>query len=449
MDLKLRMFHVANAPMADGFRRKELLLLSDEDFENKLGFIQWAFPTTEPSKHLSNAPVLDLGSAIWLAKNHEVSEFLESMTVRFLEFLKSNPHWKCKYNHNHLRISRAIQSIRILHSWELASWFYNKVKELAGISLSQMENSNRYWAYYASPIHDRIAGAFVGLAIGDALGAPVEFLPRGTFDTVTSYGAGEHFKLPAGAWTDDTAMAICLAQNIIENDGLAIDDLLNKFCDWAEHGSNTSTGVAVGIGQNTLRVLGDYRRNGYLEALPFGSKNDGNGSLMRLAPIACHAYSDVELARSLASNQSKATHASRPAEQSCQLLAEILCMLISGHDMNSAIKASTQRDWGQAVRSILSRNLANESSEDVTASGYVIEMLHAALWSVNNSKDFKSATLKAVNLGDDANTVGAIAGQIAGAIYGYSSIPKDLKTGLINERELYVTSQLIARSSKI
>ena len=209
-----------------------------------------------------------------------------------------------------------------MHSWELASWFYNKVKELAGISLSQMENSNRYWAYYASPIHDRIAGAFVGLAIGDALGAPVEFLPRGTFDTVTSYRAGGHFKLPAGAWTDDTAMAICLAQNIIENDGLAIDDLLNKFCDWAEHGSNTSTGVAVGIGQNTLRVLGDYRRNGYLEALPFGCKNDGNGSLMRLAPIACHAYSDVELARSLAINQFKATHASRPAEQSCQLLAQ-------------------------------------------------------------------------------------------------------------------------------
>ncbi len=93
MDLKLRMFHVANAPMADGFRRKELLLLSDEDFENKHGFIQWAFPTTEPSKHLSNAPVLDLGSAIWLAKNHEVAEFLESMTVRFLEFLKSNHNW--------------------------------------------------------------------------------------------------------------------------------------------------------------------------------------------------------------------------------------------------------------------------------------------------------------------------------------------------------------------
>lgn len=448
MDLKLRMFHVANAPMADGFRRIELLSLSDEDFENKHGFIQWAFPITEPSKHLSNAPVLDLGSAIWLAKNHEVSEFLESMTVRFLEFLKSNPHWKCKYNHNHLRISRAIQSIRILHSWELASWFYNKVKDLAGDSLSQMENSNRYWAYYASPIHDRIAGAFVGLAIGDALGAPVEFAPRGTFGAVTSYRAGGRFKLPAGAWTDDTAMAICLAQNIIENGGLEINDLLNKFCDWAEHGSNTSTGVAVGIGQNTLRALGDYRRNGYLEALPLGSKNDGNGSLMRLSPVVGHAYSDVELARSMASSQSKATHSSRVAEQSCQLLVEILCMLINGKNMRSALDVSSQRDWGQAVQSILDRQLTDEPAENVIASGYVIETLHAALWSVINSKSFETAVLKAVNLGDDADTVGAITGQIAGAMYGYSSIPEYLRTGLINERELYVTSQLITRPLK-
>ena len=101
--------------------------MSDEDFESKHSFIQWAFPTPESSNQVSNAPVLDLETAVWLAEKPEVSAFLEAMTVRFLEFLSVNEHWKQRYNHNHLRISRAIQSLRLLHSWELANWFYNKV----------------------------------------------------------------------------------------------------------------------------------------------------------------------------------------------------------------------------------------------------------------------------------------------------------------------------------
>ena len=155
----------------------------------------------------------------------------------------------------------------------------------------------------------------MGLAMGDALGAPVEFSPRGTFAPVTAYRSGGRFKLPAGAWTDDTAMSLCLAESLIKNDGLNVTDLLDTFCDWAETGSNTSTGIAVGIGQNTLRVLGDYRRNGYLKALRFGAKNDGNGSLMRLAPVACYACPDIDKSRVLASQQSRATHASHPADQ--------------------------------------------------------------------------------------------------------------------------------------
>ena len=137
----MKMFHDANAPLADGFRRKELLSISNEDFESRHGFIQWAFPTPESSNQVSTAPVLDLETAVWLAEKPEVSTFLEAMTVRFLEFLSITEHWKQSYNHNHLRISRAIQSLRLLHSWELADWFYNKVKEFAGDSLPVMERA--------------------------------------------------------------------------------------------------------------------------------------------------------------------------------------------------------------------------------------------------------------------------------------------------------------------
>lgn len=448
MNFRMRMFHDANAPLADGLRRKELLSISNEDFESKHGFIQWAFPTPESSNQVSNAPVLDLETAVWLAEKPEVSTFLEAMTVRFLEFLSVNDHWKQRYNHNHLRISRAIQSLRLLHSWELADWFYNKVKEFAGDSFPLMEEANRYWSYYASPVHDRVAGAFVGLAIGDALGAPVEFADRGTFEPVTSYRSGGRFNLPAGAWTDDTAMALCLAQSLIEKKTLDNGDLLNRFCDWAENGTNTSTGIAVGIGQNTLRVLGDFRRNGYLEALPFGAKNDGNGSLMRLAPVSCFAKDNIEEAVVLAGLQSRATHASRHAEECCQILAELLCHLISGKPLMWAVEQAHNRPRNNEISMMMHRNIVEESADDIQSGGYVINTLHAALWSNLTADSFESAVLRACNLGDDADTTAAVAGQIAGAIYGYSNIPQDLKDGLKDERKLYVTSQFLSQSGR-
>ena len=448
MNLRMRMFHDANAPLADGFRRKELPSISNEDFESKHGFIQWAFPTPESSNQVSDAPVLDLETAVWLAEKPEVSTFLEAMTVRFLEFLSVSQHWKQRYNHNHLRISRAILSLRLLHSWELADWFYNKVKEFSGDSFHLMEEANRYWSHYASPLHDRTAGSFVGLAIGDALGAPVEFADRGTFEPVTAYRSGGRFNLPAGAWTDDTAMALCLAQSLIEQKTLDNEDLLNRFCDWAENGTNTSTGIAVGIGQNALRVLGDFRRNGYLEALPFGAKNDGNGSLMRLAPVACFANDNIEEALVLASLNSKATHASRHAEQCCQILAGLLCKIINGEPLTSALEEIRKSPMNNEVSLMMHRNLVEESDDDIQSGGYVIDTLHAALWSTITTDSFKSAVLRACNLGDDADTTAAVTGQIAGAMCGYSNIPQDLKDGLKDERKLYVTSQFLSQRGR-
>ena len=311
-----------------------------------------------------------------------------------------------------------------------------------------MEEADRYWAYYASPVHDRIAGAFVGLAIGDALGAPVEFADRGTFEPVTAYRSGGRFNLPAGAWTDDTAMALCLAQSLIEKRTLDNGDLLNRFCDWAENGTNTSTGIAVGIGQNTLRVLGDFRRNGYLEALPFGAKNDGNGSLMRLAPVSCFAKDNIEEAVVLAGLQSRATHASRHAEECCQILAELLCHLISGKPLMWAVEQAHNRPRNNEISMMMHRNIVEESADDIQSGGYVINTLHAALWSNLTADSFESAVLRACNLGDDADTTAAVAGQIAGAIYGYSNIPQDLKDGLKDERKLYVTSQFLSQSGR-
>ncbi len=158
--MKLKRFLDTKAPLANGHKRDSLLMMPDHKFESNHGFTQWAVPTAEKSNHNFNAPVLDLGSAIWLAERKDVSKFFENMSVRFLEFLKRNDHWKSLYEHNHLRVSRAIDSLRPLHSWELADWFYAKVKAFADSSYELMSDARTQWGRKASVEHDRIAGAF-------------------------------------------------------------------------------------------------------------------------------------------------------------------------------------------------------------------------------------------------------------------------------------------------
>ena len=443
MKLPLKMFHDGSAPLANGLRRDNILLMSDTEFESNHGFIQWAFPTNLKSRSLSTAPVLDAASAITLSSSQDVVEFLEKMAVRFLEFLKRNDHWIVPYNHNHARISRAITSLRLLHSCELASWFYQEVIRLAGADFDKMHKSNKFWSSYASPLSDQIAGCFVGLAIGDALGAPVEFCRRGTFAEVTAYREGGKFNLPSGAWTDDTAMALCLADSLIKNDGLNTNDLLEGFCEWASDGVNTSTGVAVGIGQNTLRTLGSYKRDGSLEAKAFGSKNDGNGSIMRLAAVPCRYAHDIEGGNTVARGQSKTTHASTLAQECSHYLSELITHLFQGRTLDEARYILSKQTWSDPATHALLIELKGLDATAIRSSGYVIDTLQAAIWAVQTTQSFEAAVIKAVNLGDDADTVGAVTGQIAGAMYGYSKVPKALKEGLIDERKLYVTSQFL------
>jgi len=447
--VKVLDFHQGRTLLSSGHGRADLLTLTDADFERHHGFIQWAFPTPEKSYHNFSAPLLDLGTAIWLAEDGDSLDFLERMTVRFLKFLKDNSHWRASYNHNHLRVTRVINSLRTLHSWELAQWFHEQVVHLAGDSYEQMRRPRLFWDAQSDPRHDRIAGSFVGLAIGDALGAPVEFTPRGQFPFVQGYQGGGRFKLPAGAWTDDTAMALCLADSLIANDGLNPGDLLQRFCNWAEHGENSSTGVTVGIGQNTLRALGDYRRTGRLEAEAFGAKTDGNGSLMRLSPAVCFASQNIDAAIKIAVDQSRTTHASVIAEECCKFTAAMIFKLLRGADYKSAKEYGLALGLSDDLRGAISGSLTGVYDAHIPSGGYVLDSLRASLWCIENGDSFESAVLLAVNLGDDADTTAAITGQIAGAMYGYSAIPKALKDGLIGERRLYVTSQFLAHGPQV
>ena len=283
---------------------------------------------------------------------------------------------------------------------------------------------------------DRSRGAFLGLATGDALGAPVEFTRRGEFPLVTDMKPGGYFNLPKGAWTDDTAMALCLADSLLEDPGLNITDLMDRFLRWIDLAENTSTGKAIGLGQNTIFVLGHYRRSGALEAPYIKGKSDGNGSIMRLAPIACAYWRETDLARSLAIKQSRATHASALASSACDFLALVLCELIKGSSFEEALNLGSKYKFEPEVLAIAQGLWAQKSMQEVKSGGFVIDTLEAACWCIWHSDSFESALIKAVNLGHDADTVAAVTGQIAGALYGADAIPKRWLDDLVQKDKI-------------
>ena len=272
-------------------------------------------------------------------------------------------------------------------------------------------------------IRDRVIGAMLGLATGDALGAPVEFNRRGEFPYVTDMQSGGYFRLPLGAWTDDTAMALCLADSLIHNPELDLEDLMDRFIRWVDFSENTSTGKCIGLGQNTFFVLGNYRRTRSLLAPSNKGKSDGNGSIMRIAPIPCLYWQYPEIARQLAIKQSYATHASVLAASACDFLSLILCDLIRGVSFEEALSLAGKYEFAPDIRSVALGHWANKTVDEISSSGFVVHTLEAACWCVWNTSSFEDALIKAVNLGEDADTVAAVTGQIAGALYGKNVIP--------------------------
>jgi len=277
----------------------------------------------------------------------------------------------------------------------------------------------------------RLKGCMFGLAIGDAMGAPVEFMKRGTFTPVTEYRSGGIFNLNAGEWTDDTAMALCLAQSLIDSNGFDPKDQLDKYLMWIDNGYMSSSGKAVGLGQTCGRSLVRYRRIGQPYTDIKHEKFSGNGSLMRLAPICLYYVNDFNQAVHYAALNSKTTHGSPIAVDSCRYFAYVVVHLLNGYEKNMIFSNKFIHDvytffndspLHKELEPIVNGDFMTKSEDEIFSTGYAIHSLEAAMWSFYHTKSFKEAILKAVNLGDDADTVGAITGQIAGAYYSYDGI---------------------------
>jgi ADP-ribosyl-[dinitrogen reductase] hydrolase len=267
---------------------------------------------------------------------------------------------------------------------------------------------------------DRGIGALLGLAAGDAVGTTLEFTTRDRRAPLTDMVGGGPFHLKAGEWTDDTSMALCLADSLLACDALDPRDLMDRFVRWYRHGENSVNGRCFDIGVQTRRALESYERTGIALAGPTDASSGGNGSIMRLSPVAIRWHRDVARARDEAREQSRTTHGAPEPVDACALLAEILVDAIVTGDNEYVLRA---RSATEPKIDAIARGGWRRSRDEIRSSGYVVDTLEAALWAVNESGSFEQAVLLAANLGDDADTVAAVTGQIAGALWGRAGIP--------------------------
>ncbi|MCC5952029.1 MAG: ADP-ribosylglycohydrolase family protein [Acidimicrobiia bacterium] len=274
---------------------------------------------------------------------------------------------------------------------------------------------------------DRAIGTLMGLACGDAVGTTVEFRTPGSFEPLTDMVGGGPFRLNAGEWTDDTSMALCLAESILDCGGLDPSDQLRRYLLWADEGYLSSNGRCFDIGGTTGAGLERYRRTGepFEDPANVDQESAANGSLMRLAAVPIRWHAAPEVAAAMAGESSRTTHgATRPVD-ACRLLGAIVAGLIGGEDAD-VVLAPDYWSWGPlhpAVEAVARGSWRHKEPPQIRGTGYCIDALEAALWAVGRAEDVEDAILRAANLGDDADTTAAIAGQIAGARWGASAIP--------------------------
>lgn len=302
---------------------------------------------------------------------------------------------------------------------------------------------------------DRHAGCLLGLAVGDALGTTLEFSRKGDVTPISDIVGGGPFGLDAGQWTDDTSMALCLADSLVACNGFDAADQMRRYVRWWREGVRSSRpGNCFDIGATVRAALRRFERSGD----PFAGSTDpqtaGNGSLMRLAPVPMFYRDEPTAAIARAAESSKTTHAATEAVDACRYFAALVVGALSGASkaaLTSDLFAPEGIRWREhplapAVERIATGSYKDVDASRIRASAYVIHTLEAALWAFYHSSSFEEGALLAVNLGEDADTTGAVFGQLAGAYYGKAGIPARWLEQLYQEKVIEDLATALYRS---
>jgi ADP-ribosyl-[dinitrogen reductase] hydrolase len=304
-------------------------------------------------------------------------------------------------------------------------------------------------------MRERYLGSLLGLAAGDALGTTLEFQPPGSFTPLQDMIGGGPFRLEPGQWTDDTSMALCLAESLLECRGFDPADQMERYLRWYRDGYLSSTGRCFDIGNTARQALERFERT----REPYCGSTDpwsaGNGSIMRLAPVPLFFSQNAREAMARSGESSRTTHGAAAAVDACRYLGALLVGAVNGVGKEALLAArhSPIPGYWEAhplvaeIDTIAAGSFKRKAPPEIKGTGYVVRSLEAALWAFYHTDTFRAGCLLAVNLGDDADTTGAVYGQLAGSYYGEQEVPEGWRSGLAH-RELIesLAEQLYQRS---
>ena len=296
---------------------------------------------------------------------------------------------------------------------------------------------------------NRFRGCLLGLATADAVGTTLEFKPPGSFQPLTDLVGGGPFQLQPGQWTDDTSMALCLATSLVEKQGFDPADQMQRYVNWYRDGYLSSTGTCFDIGNTVSAALRRFEATGE----PYSGATDpfsaGNGSIMRLAPVAMAYAGDESTAVDRAADSSRTTHGAPEAVDACRLYTAVLVRALHGAPKTDLLDISP---WPYAplaphIEAIRQGSFRHKDPPDIAGTGYVVRSLEAALWAFDRTDNFRDGCLLATNLGDDADTTAAVYGQVAGAFYGLDGLPAAWRAKITMHDEIIELADQLWRMS--
>lgn len=295
----------------------------------------------------------------------------------------------------------------------------------------------------------KVKDGIIGHAIGDAMGVPVEFYKRDELSAnpvTTMLGYGSH-DVPAGSWSDDTSMEIATIASIINKKGLDYEDMMMNFYEWLKDGKFTPYGEVFDAGRTCIQAIINFSKGYEWWKCGLNDKmSNGNGSLMRMLPLAYYCYykkASLEEIYEIVKNASSLTHAHEISILGCYIYVNYVLFLLDEEDKFTAYHKLKNIDYSKFTNeslasyiNILEKDISKFPITGISSSGYIIDTLEASLWTILNTTNFEESIIQAINLGEDTDTIGAITGSMSGIIYGYDTIPKSWLNKLAKRKDL-------------
>ena len=290
----------------------------------------------------------------------------------------------------------------------------------------------------------KIKDGIIGHAIGDAMGVPFEFRDRQELfkNPVTDMVGYGTYSVPAGSWSDDTSMEIATIDSFIEKGSFKCENIMEKFSNWINQGDYTPYGKVFGVGRTCVQAIRRYEQGFNIDECGLNDFNsNGNGSLMRILPVAYYCYYrklNYREMYKLVKDVSSLTHGHEISILGYYIYVNFVVELLDTGNKFLAYSKTKNIDYSlfsqkalKMYSRILQSDIGKLEIDDIKSSGYVVDTLEASLWSLLKTENYKDAVITAVNLGNDTDTIGAITGSLAGILYGYDNIPNEWSNKLV------------------